>query len=299
MGTPPFAVPTLEALVSAGHEVVCVVAQPDRPVGRGQKLQSPATVVRARELGIETRQPRGVRSGPFPERFRALSLDVAVVVAYGRILTPYLLESPRLGCINGHASILPRWRGAAPIQRAIAAGDTVTGVTTMQMDAGLDTGDMLCRREVVIGQNDTAPMLRERLARVTADLLVETLAGLDGLSPRPQPADGVTHASPLEKSQGRLDWSRSARTLHDHIRAFQPWPGTFSTFRGDTFKVKAARVAEGQGQPGEVLSVKGALVVACGEGAIEVLEAQLPGKKSIPGPVLANGARIQPGEVLS
>ena len=299
MGTPPFAVPTLEALVSAGHEVVCVVAQPDRRVGRGQKVQSPATVVRARELGIETRQPKGVRSGPFPERFRGLNLDVAIVVAYGRILTPYLLESPRLGCINGHASLLPRWRGAAPIERAIAAGDGVTGVTTMQMDVGLDTGDMLCAREIVIGENDTAPMLRERLSLVTAELLVETLAGLDGLTPRPQPADGITHASPMEKAQGRLDWGRSARANHDHIRAFQPWPGTFATFRGDTLKVKAARVVEGQGQPGEVLSVKGALVVACGEGAIEVLEAQLPGKKSLPGPVLANGARIQPGEVLS
>jgi len=289
----------LDALVEAGHEVVCVVAQPDRPVGRGQKLQSPATVVRARELGIETRQPKGVRTGPFPERFRALNLDLAVVVAYGRILTPYLLESPRLGCINGHASLLPRWRGAAPIERAIAAGDGVTGVTTMQMDAGLDTGDMLCCREVTIGEHDTAPMLRQRLSLVTAELLVETLAGLDGLSPRPQPTEGVTHASPLEKAQGRLDWSQSARATHDHIRAFQPWPSTFSMFRGDTFKVKAARVTEGEGQPGEVLSVKGALVVACGDGAIEVLEAQLPGKKSLPGHVLANGARIQPGEVLS
>jgi methionyl-tRNA formyltransferase len=298
-GTPAFAVPTLDALVEAGHEIVTVVAQPDRPSGRGQKLQAPPTVVWARALGIETRQPRGLRTGPFPERFCALDLDVAVVVAYGRILPEAVLAAPRLGSVNGHASLLPRWRGAAPIERAILAGDATTGVTTMQMDAGLDTGDMLLARETAIGPEETAPELRARLAGITAALLMETLAGLEGVAGVPQPVAGITYAAPLEKAEGRMNWSRSAGDLHNQVRALQPWPGTVCELRGEPLKIRRVRVAEGQGAPGEVLQTRKAWVVACGEGALEVREAQLPNKKSLPGDVLANGARIELGEVLS
>lgn len=291
--------PTLDALVEAGHDLVTVVAQPDRPSGRGQKLQSPPTVVRASALGIETRQPRGLRRGPFPERFCALDLDVAVVVAYGRILPERVLAAPRLGCINGHASLLPRWRGAAPIERAILAGDTATGVTTMQMDAGLDTGDMLLVRQTEIGPVETAQQVRTRLADIAAALLVETLTGLNEIERVPQPGEGITHASPLVKAEGRMDWTRPAGELHNQVRALQPWPGTTSIFRGAPLKIRRVRVVEGQGAPGEVLQTRRSWVVACGKGALEVQEAQLPNKKPLPGDVLANGARIEPGEVLS
>ena len=297
-GTPAYAVPTLDALVEAGHELVTVVAQPDKRRGRGKKLQSPPVVVRARELGIETRQPRGVRSGPFPTNYGQLQLDVAVVVAYGRILTPHLLQVPRLGCVNGHASLLPRWRGAAPIQHALLAGDTVTGVTTMQMDEGLDTGDMLLERSLEIGPEETHPQLAERLSKLTAELVVETLEQLDSLSPRPQPSEGITHAHMLAKEHGRLDWTRPAQGLHDQVRALQPWPGTFCDFRGGVFKLKRARLAEGQGAPGAVIEAGKRLVVACGEGALEVLEGQLPGKKAVSGRDLVNGGRIEVGEVF-
>ncbi len=298
-GTPAFAVPTLDALVEAGHDIVTVVAQPDRPSGRGQKLQAPPTVARAKALGIETRQPRGLHTGPFPERFCALDLDVAVVVAYGRILPEEVLAAPRLGCINGHASLLPRWRGAAPIERAILAGDVTTGVTTMQMDAGLDTGDMLLVRETAIAPDETGQQVRARLSDITAALLVETLAGLEGIVPVPQPDEGIIHAAPLEKAEGRMDWTRSAGDLHNQVRALQPWPGTTSVFRGEPIKIRRVRVVEGQGAPGEVLQTRKAWVVACGEGALEVQEAQLPNRKALPGHVLANGARIELGEVLS
>jgi methionyl-tRNA formyltransferase len=287
-GTPAYAVPTLDALVQAGHEVVTVVAQPDQRHGRGRKLQSPPVVQRARELGLETRQPRGVRTGPFPTNYGQLELDVAVVVAYGRILTPHLLAVPRLGCVNGHASLLPRWRGAAPIQHAILAGDRVTGVTTMQMDEGLDTGDMLLRRELDIGPDET-----------TAELVVETLDQLEQLSPTPQPAQGVTHAHMLAKEHGRLDWSRGAQELHDHVRGLQPWPGAFCTFRGGVFKIKRARIAQASGPAGQVIEAGKRLVIGCGQGALEVLEGQLPGKKAVSGGDLVNGGRIELGERMN
>ncbi len=299
-GTPAYAVPTLDALVEAGHEVVTVVAQPDRPSGRGQKLRPPPVVVRARELGLETRQPRGIRSGPFAVNFPALDLEVGVVVAYGRILPRAILDAPARGCVNAHGSLLPRWRGAAPVERAILAGDSHTGVCTMQMDEGLDTGPELLRRETPIAPDETGAELRERLSRLSAELVVETLAALPELAPTPQPATGITHASPLSREDLRLDWTRPSRALHDQVRAFAPRPGSWCTFRGDRFKVRRARaLVDHEGPPGTVLVAKKRLVIACGTGALEVLEGQLPGRKALPGGVLANGARIEPGEVLS
>ncbi|MCB9764045.1 MAG: methionyl-tRNA formyltransferase [Alphaproteobacteria bacterium] len=297
-GTPAYAVPTLDALVEAGHEVVTVVAQPDKPVGRGRKLQSPPVIERARALGLDTRQPRAVRTGRFPRRLAALDLDVGVVVAYGRILTAALLGAPRLGCVNGHGSLLPRWRGAAPIQWSILSGDAVTGVTTMQMDEGLDTGDMLLKRALDIGPDETAPQLAARMATLTAALIVETLDQLDTLTPVPQDPALATHARMLTKDDARLDFSRPAQALHDQVRALQPWPGAVCTLRGQPFKVKQTRVAEGEGPPGTALVAGSRLVIACGEGALEVLEGQLPGKKALPARDLVNGARIEPGEVF-
>jgi methionyl-tRNA formyltransferase len=303
-GTPAFAVPTLAALVEAGHTVVAVVAQPDRPQGRGQQLQSPPTVERARALGIPVHQPTKLRSGPFPETFEAMGLDCAVVVAYGRILPPRLLAAPRHGCVNVHASLLPRWRGAAPIQWAILAGDRTTGVCTMQMAEGLDTGDVLLRVETPIGVSETSGALHDRLAILGAELAVRTLAALGTLTPAPQPEDGVTHARMLTKDDGRLDWSRTSDALDAQVRGVTPWPGAYTAFRGDTLKVLKARGhgAEGAGplrnaSPGTVaIGPAGAPLVACGEGALELLEVQLPGRRAVRGADFVNGARVAPGE---
>lgn len=298
-GTPAYAVPTLDALIEAGHDVVTVVAQPDKRSGRGKKLQSPPTVVRARELGIGTRQPRGVRSGPFPINYGALDLDVAVVVAYGRILPQAILDVPRLGSINGHGSLLPRWRGAGPIQWALRSGDAETGVCTMQMDAGMDTGDVLLTARTPIDPDEDSVELAERLARITAELCVETLARIEEIAPQPQPAEGITHARMLTKADALLDVNWPAKTLHDVTRGQQPWPGAQLVFRGQPFKLKRTRVVEGAGEPGTVLEAGKRLVVACGEGALEIVRGQLPGKPARSGRDLANGARIQPGERMT
>lgn len=297
-GTPAYAVPTLDALIQAGHDVVTVVAQPDQRRGRGKKLQSPATVQRARELGIGTRQPRGVRSGPFPKNYGALDLDVAVVVAYGRILPQAILDVPRLGSINGHGSLLPRWRGAGPIQWALRSGDAETGVCTMQMDAGLDTGDVLLTARTPIDPDEDCVELAERLSHLTAELCVETLAQLETLTPTPQPDQGVTHARMFTKDDAALDLSLSARAVHDIVRAQQPWPGAQAPFRGQPLKLKKTRVVDASGPVGQVLEVRKRLVVACGSGALEILAGQLPGKPARSGRDLANGARIEVGERL-
>ncbi|MFZ5480438.1 MAG: methionyl-tRNA formyltransferase [Myxococcota bacterium] len=292
-GTPPFAVPTLRALVDAGHDVAVVVAQPDRPAGRGQQVQSPPTVVLAREHGIPTLQPTRVKTGEFPEAIERLGLDVAVVVAYGRILTPRLLAAPRLGCVNVHASLLPRWRGAAPIQWAVIAGDDETGITTMKMDEGLDTGDMLLVERTPVGARETAGELHDRLAPMGAALLVRTLA--EWPPPRRQPEDGVTYAPMLTKEDGRVDWARPAAEIDRRVRGLSPWPGTFTTFRGEPMKVLRARPVAGKGSPGEVLRGP---VVACGEGAVELEEVQLPGKRPVKGADWVNGSRVVAGERL-
>jgi methionyl-tRNA formyltransferase len=293
-GTPAFAVPSLRALIAAGHDVVAVVAQPDRPAGRGQALQSPPTVAVAREHGIPVLQPLKVKTGEFPATIEALDLDVAVVVAYGRILTPRLLAAPRAGCINVHASLLPRWRGAAPIQWSVLAGDSITGVTTMQMAEGLDTGDILRVAETPIGPEETAGELAVRLAEMGARLVVETLADMP--VPVPQDEALATYAPMLTKEHGRMDWTRPARELDWQVRGLSPWPGTFTLFRGEVLKVLRARPVAGVGQPGTVIAGP---VVAAGEGAIELVEVQLPGRRPVRGADFVNGSRVQPGERLS
>jgi methionyl-tRNA formyltransferase len=303
MGTPDFAVPALDALVEAGHEVAGVVAQPDKPQGRGNQLQSPPVAVRARELGLELRQPRAVRSGAFPEWVEGLRLDVAVVVAYGRILTPRLLSAPRLGCINIHASLLPRYRGAAPIQWAVVRGEAETGVCTMQMEEGLDTGPVLLRRATPIGPEETSPELWQRLSRLGAEMIVETLARLPELRPEPQDHAAHSLAPMLRKEDGLLDWSRPAQELHNQIRGLLPWPGCHSALRGEPLKLLAARPAPEVElcpalRPGELIATTPRLLVATGQGALEILQAQLPGRKAQPGAALAHGARLRPGERL-
>ncbi|MBM4390729.1 MAG: methionyl-tRNA formyltransferase [Deltaproteobacteria bacterium] len=289
LGTPHFAVPTLDALHRAGHEICAVVAQPDKPVGRGQSMASPPTVVRARELGVPVYQPTKLKSGDFPGQFAAVGAEVAVVVAYGRILPPALLEAPRRGCINVHASLLPRWRGAAPIQWSILAGDSETGITTMQMAEGLDTGDILLQRRTPIGAEETSGQLHDRLATMGAELLVDTLARLDGIVPCPQPEVGVTYAKMLDREMSSLDWTRTAVEIDRQVRGLSPWPGTAS----GNLKVLRARPVAGAGLPGTLLD--GARV-ACGEGAIELLEVQVPGKKAVSGRDWMNGARLRPGD---
>ena len=299
LGTPEYAVPTLEALVDAGHDVVTVVAQPDRPSGRGKKLRSPPTIVRARELGLNTRQPRAVRSGTFYNNYLALDIDVAVVVAYGRILPIEIINSPKYGSINAHGSILPRWRGAAPIERSIVSGDKVTGVTIMQMDEGLDTGDMILVAPTEIGPDDTSLDLRHRMSKQSADMVVEVLRDISSITVTPQPTEGILHADMLSRADSVMDFSRPAAELHNQVRGLRPWPGTTSTFRGEVFKIHKTRLVEGSGAPGEVLCAKGRLIVACGEGALEIIEAQTAGKRAMAGSVISNGNRIQTGEILS
>ncbi len=298
-GTPPYAVPTLDALVEAGHEVVTVIAQPDRKVGRGRKLRSPATVVRARELGITTRQPRAIRSGPFAKNYPALDVDLAVVVAYGRILPAAILDAPRLGSINGHGSLLPRWRGAAPIEWAVISGDAETGVCSMVMEEGLDTGPVLLCRRTPIGPDETAGELRARLSVLTAEAMVETVARIEELEPQPQPAEGVTHAEPLTKGHARVDWTLASGRVAALVRGTTPRPGAWTTLRGERFKLHAVRLVDGDGAPGEVLEAGKRLVVACGSGALEVITGQLPNRKAQPARDLVNGSRLQVGEVMS
>ncbi|HCH63466.1 MAG: methionyl-tRNA formyltransferase [Deltaproteobacteria bacterium] len=303
MGTPDFAVATLDAVVSAGHEVVCVVAQPDRKKGRGKKLQSPPTIVRARELGLRTWQPKAVRSGPFVEWFTTeMDADVAVVVAYGRILIDRLLQAPKRGCINVHASLLPKYRGAAPIQWALIEGEAETGICTMQMDVGLDTGDVLLRRSTPIDPDETGPELWSRLAALGAETLVHTLAQLDTLQAREQDHERHTLAPLLTKADGALDFSRPAREVHNRVRGVNPWPCGQARFRGQTVRIHRTRVVHDDGthgEPGTIIEAGKRLVVACGRGSLEVLTGQLAGKPRRAGRELVNGARIVPGEVFS
>jgi len=303
-GTPALAVPTLNALLARPDlcEVVAVVAQPDKPAGRGNKLRSPPTAQRAKELGIPLHQPRKVRSGAFPEAVEAMDLDVAVVIAYGRILTTRLLEAPRYGCVNVHASLLPAWRGAGPIQWALANGDPVTGVTTMWMEEGLDTGPMLLVEDEPIRDDDTASTLGQRLGDLGARLLVRTLEELKAgrLTATPQPDEGVSLAPLLTKEDGQLDFTKPARRVSAHARGMTPWPGATCRYRGRTLKVHGIEVVDGvSGEPGTVLSTDKELVVACGEGAVRLTKVQPPGKRALPAADFLNGYPVEPGESLA
>ncbi|MBT3222806.1 MAG: methionyl-tRNA formyltransferase, partial [Proteobacteria bacterium] len=230
--------------VAAEHEVVLVVAQPDRPAGRGKKLRSPPVALCAKELGLPVAQPRALKRGPFPERFCATEADVALVIAYGRILPKRLLDSPRLGCVNVHASILPRWRGAAPIQAAILAGDAVTGVCTQQMEEGLDTGPVFVREELLLPPDETAGTLHDRLAEVGARVAVQTLAGLAKRVPTPQPEEGITWAPKITKDDGEIRFEEAACVLDRRVRAMTPWPGGWTAWSKKVLKLKRVRVQE-------------------------------------------------------
>jgi methionyl-tRNA formyltransferase len=278
MGTPEFAVPTLAALLDAGHAVACVYTQPPRPANRGQRETRSPVHEFAATHALPVRTPARLKDVAEQQAFAALGADAAVVVAYGLILPKPILAAPRLGCINLHASLLPRWRGAAPIHRAVIAGDRETGVTTMQMDAGLDTGPVLLEARVPIGMQATAGSLHDELARLGAPLMVQTLEGLASgtLLPRPQPAEGATYAAKLDKDEGRLDWRKPAVELERLVRGLNPWPGAWFDYQGQRIKVQAAAIAEGRGRPGTVLD--DALTVACGTDALRLDALQRPGR---------------------
>ncbi|MGB0625480.1 MAG: methionyl-tRNA formyltransferase [Alphaproteobacteria bacterium] len=299
LGTPDFSVPALDALIAAGHEIACVYTQPPRPAGRGQGERRSAVHDRADAAGIPVRTPAILREEAEQAAFAALELDAAVVVAYGLILPQPVLDAPRHGCINIHASLLPRWRGAAPIQRAILAGDAETGVTIMQMDAGLDTGPELLREAVPITAETNAGMLRDTLAELGGRLIVEALRGVaDGrLTPVPQPDTGDTYAAKIERGDERIVWSLDAASLDRHVRAFAPWPGAWFEHDGERIKVLAATPAEADGARGTVLD--DALTVACGDGALRLLKVQRAGKGAMDAADFLRGRPIAPGTVLA
>ncbi|NOC85702.1 methionyl-tRNA formyltransferase [Ruegeria sp. HKCCD6428] len=276
MGTPDFSVPVLDALVEAGHEIAAVYCQPPRPAGRGKKDRPTPVHARAQALGLDVRHPTSLKPAEEQDSFAALNADVAVVVAYGLILPQPILDAPAHGCLNIHASLLPRWRGAAPIHRAIMAGDAQTGVCIMQMEAGLDTGPVLLRQATDIGPEETTAELHDRLSAMGAALIVEALAKLPGLTPDPQPEIGVTYAAKIDKSEARVDWSGPAVEVDRQIRGLSPFPGAWTEIDGNRVKLLASRLAQGKGAPGEVLN--GDLYVACGQGAIELLRLQRAGK---------------------
>lgn len=302
-GTPDFAVPTLRALVAAGRAPRLVVVQPSRPVGRGQRVQAPPVARAAEELGLPLAQPAKVREPEFLQKLAEHRPDLAVVVAFGQIFPRSLLALPRLGCVNLHASLLPRWRGAAPIQAAIAAGDEETGVTTMQMEAGLDSGPILLEERTRIGERETAGELSARLAEAGAALVVRTVARLEAgdLVPRPQGEEGVTLAPRLTRESGRADWSLAAAALANRLRAFTPWPGCSASWRGEPVKLIAAEpLASGpaEAEPGTVLGLEGGLLaVACGAGSrLGIRQLQKAGKRPVDAASFVNGERLRSGE---
>ncbi len=297
MGTPDFSVPILAALIEAGHDVACVYSQPPRPAGRGHKEQLTPVHAFAQGRGIEVRTPKSLKGEAEQQAFRALGLDVAVVAAYGLILPKAVLDAPRLGCLNVHASVLPRWRGAAPIQRAILAGDAETGVTIMQMDVGLDTGDMLLVEKVAITDQTNASLLHDQLAALGARMIVDALARYDQLPHVRQPEDGVTYAHKLAKEEGRLDWSRPAVELERQVRGLNPWPGVWCELAGERLKVLAAEVAAGTGTPG--IALDDTLAVACGDGALRLTRVQRAGKAPMAAAELLRGFAVPKGSVFA
>ena len=294
MGSPDFAVPSLDALVEAGHEIACVYTQPPRPAGRGKADQATAVHRRASELAIEVRCPRSLKNPDEQARFAALDADLAVVAAYGLILPAPVLEAPRGGCINVHASLLPRWRGAAPIQRAILAGDPLTGVTIMRMEEGLDTGPMLLKRETQV-EGKTAGELTQELAQLGAEALVEWLN--HPAPPVPQPDDGITYAKKVDKGETRIDWTRPAQEIERQVRAFAPSPGAWFEGNGERIKLLAADVGhDASGKAGEVLD--DGLNIACGNGLIRPLKVQRAGKSPMTPGELLRGFPLPQGTIL-
>lgn len=303
MGTPEFSVPVMTALIGQGYEIVAVYSQPPRPAGRrGLELTKSPVHEKAEEFGIPVFTPKSLKSEAEQQIFRGLEADVAVVVAYGMLLPKAILEAPRLGCYNGHASLLPRWRGAAPIQRAIMAGDAETGIMIMKMDEGLDTGPVAMVEKVTITANMTSGELHDRLSMVGADLMVRAMAALerDSLKLTPQSEDGVTYAAKIDKAEARIDWSQSAQAVHDRIRGLAPFPGAWCEveINGQHERVKVLRsvIADGAGKAGEVLD--GNLVIACGEGAVALTLVQKAGGKPVSAVEFCNGVKVEAGTIL-
>ncbi len=286
MGTPDFSVPVLDALVAAAHDVAAVYCQPPRPAGRGKKDRPSPVQARAEALGLEVRHPVSLRSPEAQAEFASFGADAAVVVAYGLILPQPVLDQPRFGCLNIHASLLPRWRGAAPIHRAIMAGDAKTGICIMQMEAGLDTGPVLLRAETPIGAEETTADLHDRLSALGAEKIVEALERLPKLQAEAQPEEGVTYAAKIDKAEARVDWARPADEVDRLIRGLSPFPGAWALIGGERVKLLRSRLVEGRGAPGEVLH---GFTVTCGTGAVEILEAQREGKRPMPAEELAMG----------
>lgn len=300
MGTPDFAVPSLQALIDAGHDVCAVYTQPDKPQGRKQILTAPPVKTLALEHDIPVFQPNTLKNEDEQARLRELAPEVIIVVAYGKLLPKAVLDIPPHGCINVHGSLLPRWRGAAPIQRAVIAGDEMAGVTTMQMAEGLDTGDMLLTYETKVGEKETAGELFDRLAQSGAELLTQTLVKLDEIEPRPQDDAQSCYAHMLDKQMAVIDWSKSAHEIDCLIRGLNPWPIALTALSGERLKVFAAEKANGRGEPGTVLEAdpKKGLTVACGEGALGLTEIQLVGGKRMKATDFLRGHAIQVGTKL-
>ncbi len=301
MGTPDFAVPSLEAIAAAGHEIVAAVSQPDRPKGRGHKLKPTEVKAAAERLGIPVYQPETLKNNTFLDKLNELAPDIIIVAAYGKILPGYILDYPRYGCVNVHGSLLPKYRGAAPIQRCVINGDSVTGVTTMYMDRTLDTGDMIFTEETEIGKNETAGELFDRLAALGGELIVRTIRAIEnGTAPRiKQDESEATYASMLDKSTGRIDWTRSPVEIINLIRGTNPWPLAHSEYKGEIMKIFVAEAGSGSGEPGEILGVQGKkLEIACGDGSVLVGEIQMKGGKRMSVASYLNGHEIETGEIM-
>jgi methionyl-tRNA formyltransferase len=300
-GTPAFAVPTLEKLVEAGFGVRLLVTQPDRPRGRGMELALSPVKQRALQLGLPVSQPDKIKNNEeFRGQLAEIAPDAIIVVGYGRIIPPWMIEFPPLGNLNLHASLLPRYRGAAPIQWAIAGGESVSGVTTMRIDAGLDTGDILLQKEIPIASQDTAVTLAPRMAAIGADLMVETLRGLQAGTVRPRPQDHAkaTLAPILKKEDGQIDFQLTAQAIVNRLRGFQPWPGAYTSFRGKNLHIWAAQPIERMLAAAEIVVESGHLIVGCGVGALDLLEVQLEGKKRMLAADFVHGHPPRTGEKL-
>jgi methionyl-tRNA formyltransferase len=299
MGTPDFAVPTLVEIASRGHEVVAAYTRAPKPAGRGMDLQETPVAREAHRLGIPVLTPATLRSPEAHETFLAYGADAAVVVAYGLILPKPILEAVPLGCFNLHASLLPRWRGAAPINRAVMAGDIETGVMVMKMAEGLDTGPIAMGERVAIGPDITAGELHDVLARLGADLMVRALGALErgSLTLTPQPDNGVTYAAKIDKNETRIDWAKPASTVHNHIRGLSPFPGAWCEIAGARARILRTTMANGSGAPGKVLDER--LTIACGDGAIRILELQRAGKQAMKTEEFLRGVQVAPGTQLN
>lgn len=304
-GTPQFAVPTLEKLLAERFAVELVITQPDEPSGRGYEVKPPPVKQLAQKAGIQIFQPSKLKDPATQEFLSKYHPDAFVVVAYGRIIPPWMIALPRLGCINLHASLLPKYRGAAPIQWALIRGERTTGITTMKIDPGMDTGDILLRREEPIRDDDTTEALSARLCSLGADLMIETLRGLERgeITPRPQDHAQATLAPIIKKEDGRIDWKMTAQEIAWRVRGFRPWPGAYTTFRGKNLHIWAAAAHSGEtlgsAEPGALAAVAGKLLVGCGDGTrLEVKELQAEGRKRLPARDFLNGVHLAPGEML-